>query len=87
MTTEQRSGYPSGLVASCWEVLMHFYWSPVVPDFYREKPYPGAIESLEAEKLIRFDGPTGFWTLTDRGMVIGKHIANLSLPVPSWELR
>lgn len=84
------SGYPSGLTASAFEILIHYYWTPVDPDDMvgGDIPYTSAKE-LEAAGLLEVNkdrNPPGLWTLTERGLFLARHIVNLPLPVVTWQM-
>lgn len=86
-----RSGYPSGVCVGTFEVVLHYFYTPIdVPDALE----PGSNNYLsikEAERhgllvLTRQSDAKGSWRLTDRGECLARAIMALPLPEQKWRM-
>lgn len=81
------SGYPSGLTVGAFEMLLHYFYTPVDVAGALESDHQNykAIKELEkAELIILSRGEHGSWALTSRGEVLARHIMDLPLPVAQY---
>jgi hypothetical protein len=81
------SGYPSGLTVGAFEMLLHYFYTPVDVEGALDDKSQNyrAIKELQAAQLIDLcRSEYGSWELTERGMVLGRHIMSLPLPEPQW---
>lgn len=70
-------------------MLLHYFYTPVDVEGALDDKCENyrAIKELQAAKLIDLHrGEHGSWELTERGMVLGRHIMNLPLPQARWEM-
>lgn len=79
------SGYPSGLTASAFEMLIHYFWSPIGVDGEMERGHHHyeALQELSLVGLVELnkDPKTACWVTTARGNALARHILNVPLPV------
>jgi hypothetical protein len=87
------SGYPSGLTVSAFEMLLHYFYTPVDAAGAADPTQQNyrACKELEDAGLaevpaIRSGEILGMWELTERGMALARHIVNLPLPECRWEM-
>ncbi len=79
------SGYPSGLCASTFELLIRLYWSPTAwEDWVREVPSPSARSELVEAKMVAIPVNGEPVKLNERGLAMARHILNLPLPRQVW---
>lgn len=72
-------GYPSGLTASAFELLIRAYWSPTAfADWVQDGGGDARTELLNAE-LAGLDR-----RLTERGLAMARHVLNTPLPRSVW---
>lgn len=84
------SGYPSGLTAGAFEMLIHYFYTPVDVEGALDgfSSQYRSIKELEHVCLVELaQNEHGSWKLTERGLVLARHIVNLPLPASSWEMR
>lgn len=78
------SGYPSGLTASAFEMLIHYFWSPIGVEGEMEVGHRHykALQELNTVGLVivNDDPKTACWKLTTRGTVLARHLLNTRLP-------
>lgn len=75
------SGYPSGLTAVQFELLIHYFYTP--------EQYPGVMDGhlykaaydLMGQELMKSD-----MRLTEKGLAFVRHILETPLPVHSWQV-
>ena len=80
-THEMKSGYRSGLMASAFELLVHYYYTPEHYPGVMHNPMYSIAMSLMSEGLMNWN-----FTLTERGKCLAEHIVNLPLPSHSWKM-
>jgi hypothetical protein len=74
------SGYPSGLSASAFELLLHAYWSPTAWEDWVQDGGGDARLELVAAGLIDADSKR----CTERGLAMARHILETPLPSMVW---
>lgn len=83
------SGYPSGLTVGAFEMLLHYFYTPVDAEGALDKEHQNYrnIKALERAQLIRLEqNDHGSWELTERGLVLARAIMELPLPVCDWHM-
>lgn len=86
--TIQKSGYPSGLMATDWAVLMIYFCIPGEDaDRWLSEELRKAIPRLIDAELLEYVLAKDIFEITDRGRCIADFIACLNLPNLTWEMR
>lgn len=84
------SGYPSGLTASAFEALIHYFYTPVDLHDALDVGTAGykAINELRQAGLIEGapESKHGCWRLTAPGEVMARHILETPLPIQVWAM-
>ena len=80
------SGYPSGLTASAFELLIRAYWSPTAFEDWVDVGTSTQEEELLAAELINREGARRDCRLTARGLALAKFILHLPLPEAVWQI-
>lgn len=80
------SGYPSGLSASAFELLIRVYWSPTGWLDWESRTAPGKDVRAELERAELVCDADGEVRLSVRGLVLARHILETPLPVQAWEV-
>lgn len=84
------SGYQSGLTVGAFEMMLHYFYTPVDVQGALEHDHANyrSIKELEAAGLICLNrGEHGSWALTERGECMARHIMETPLPMPDWRVR
>jgi len=76
------SGYPSGLSASAFELLIRAYWSPTAWDDCKQDGGADVRVELVAAELLDVDTKR----LTERGLAMARYILELPLPRKVWAI-
>jgi hypothetical protein len=77
--TEDASGYPSGLVASDFELLIRMFWSPD----HGTWPDTTYLRLWQFGLVDRQDAMSG---LTNKGEAFVRHILDTPLPSQRWDV-
>jgi hypothetical protein len=81
------SGYPSGLCASDFELLIRAYWSPTAFDDWKDVgDYNARVALFDAGLLVHPSEVRNGHRLTDRGLAFVRFILELPLPQIRWEI-